>query len=313
MVPIYSERSDVLAATILKDVIHRSAIEGKDVALIDILRRTGDSASRGRAVQSYWQLCIAIADRNFAAAEAQYLARLPRPESRLEQVLLQAERTRAAAVQSQAAVTFLKRQEEAASAFSMASEDLPRPSDFPFAGPYRTKLKTIFAGRNTPRRLAQIDRALPHQLDVVERRAEAVAAGEQVLTELTEAYAEGAAGVRYVLDSLQSLSDQRREFLQAVLNYNQQIAEYALAVAGPSVPPQTLLSTLIRIEAASSPTLLADSDVRPASAEEPVENTARPKGFRELRPRASPRGGSEIAPGTRSILRRVTIDHAGSR
>jgi len=319
VVPVHSTESEALAAMILDGAIEMRTDDGTDVALVDLLRRIGDNGSRQRAVQSYWRLCLAIAEQNFARHEVRYLSELARPQSQLEESLLTAEATQARARQATAALKVLDLQENLADVGRLEMTGLPRPVDRPFVGPYATHFETLFANRTAPAHLQRIDRRLPHQLEVIERRAEAVAAGEQAASQLAQAYEGGAASLSHVLDSLERLSRTRRELLADVLTYNEQIAEYSLAVVRPGVPPESLLGTLIRREAAARPTMLADANVRPASAEAPVLEPGEVDGSLPLRPIADRRGAvlteprsserAGIAPDSRSILKRVTIDH----
>ena len=221
-------------------------------------------------MQSYWRLCLAIAERNFARHEARYLADCRVPQSQLDESLLTAEVTQVRARQATAALKVLDLQEELTEAGRLETAGLPPPVDRPFVGPYLTYFETLFADRTAPENLKRIDRRLPHQLEVIQRRAEAVAAGERAASELAAVYKGGAAGVSDVLDSLAQLSRTRRELLADVLSYNEQIAEYSFTVVRPGVRPETLLGTLIRRDVAAPPTLLADSNVRTASAKAPV-------------------------------------------
>ena len=314
IVPVHSRNAEALAAMILDGAIDMPAGDGTDVALVDLLRRIGDNSSRQRAVQSYWKLSMAIAEQNFARHESRYLSELPRPQSELEESLLTAEVTQARARQATSALNVLELQEQLVEAGQLDSKELPRPVDRPFVGPYRTQLETLFGNRPVPTNLKRIDRRLPYQLEVIERRAEAVAAGEQAATQLARAYESGAAGLSYVLDSLNQLSKTRRELLAAVLTYNEQIAVYSFAVIRPGVGPESLLGTLIRREVAAPPTMLADANIRRASAEAPIREPGEVDGSLPLRPTADPQGAPaaealDATNGLRSILKRVTIDH----
>ena len=319
VVPVRSDESEALAAMILDGAIEMHATDGRDVALVDLLRRIGDNRSRQRAVQSYWRLCLAIAEQNFARHEARYLSELPRPPSQLEDSLLTAEVTQARAREAAAALKVLELQEALTDAGRLEMAGLPWPVDRPFVGPYRTHFDTLFANRAAPTQLKRIDRRLPHQLQVIERRADAVSAGEQAASQLVQAYESNAAGLSQVLGALDQLSRTRRELLAAVLSYDEQIAEYSFAVVGPGVAPESLLGTLIRRETAAQPTMLADANVRPASAEAPVLEPGEVDGSLPLRPVADPQGPASSKPASseavgdarssRSILRRITIDH----
>ncbi|MDA1053408.1 MAG: hypothetical protein O3C40_23415 [Planctomycetota bacterium] len=314
VVPVHSTDSEALAVMILDGAIEMLGDDGTDVALVDLLRRIGDNGSRQRAVQSYWRLCLAIAEQNFARHEVRYLSELPRPPSQLEESLLTAEVTQARARQATLALQVLELQEQLSDVGRLEMTGQPRPIDRPFVGPYRTHFETLFANRTAPAHLKRIDRRLPYQLDVIERRAEAVAAGERAASQLAQAYENGAAGLSHVLDSLRQLSRTRRDLLADVLSYNEQIAEYSFAVVQPGVPPESLVGTLIRREAAARPTILADANVRPASAEVPVLEAGEVDDSLPLRPTADPQSALPSGPATsrldtRSILKRITIDH----
>ncbi|MBI2480259.1 MAG: hypothetical protein HYV60_16985 [Planctomycetia bacterium] len=314
VVPIHSTDLEALAAMILDGAIDMHTDEGTDIALVDLLRRVGDNSARQQAVQSYWRLCVAMAELNFARHEVRYLSELLRPQSQLEESLLTAEVTQARARQATAGLKVLELQEQLVDAGRLELTERPRPVDRPFVGPYATHFETLFADRTAPTHLKRIDGRLPHQLEVIERRAEAVAAGERAASQLAEAYENGAASLNHVLDSLAQLSRTRSELLAAVLSYNEQIAEYSFAVVRPGVPTESLLGTLIRREVAAQPTMLADSRVRRASAEAPVRESGEVDGSLPLRPTADPQDSprsepSALAPDSHSILKRATIDH----
>ncbi len=314
VIPIHSTDLEALAAMILDGAIDMQTEQGTDIALVDLLRRANDNGSRQEAVQSYWRLCIALAEQNFARHEARYLSELLRPQSQLEESLLSAEITQARARQATAALKVLELQEQLVVVGRLDLTEMPRPVDRPFVGPYATHIETLFADRTAPAHLKRIDRRLPHQLEVIERRAEAVAAGERAASQLAEAHDQGAASLNHVLASLSQLSRTRSELLDAVLDYNEQIAEYSFAVVRPGVPTESLLGTLIRREVAAQPAMLADANVRRASAESPVRESGDVDGSLPLRPTADPQDAprfepAPLAPDTHSILKRATIDH----
>jgi hypothetical protein len=257
---------------------------------------------------------VATAEQNFARHEVRYLSELLRPQSQLDESLLTAEVTQARARQATAALKVMELQEQLVDVGRLEITGLPRPVDRPFVGPYATHFETLFADRTAPTHLKRIDRRLPYQLELIERRAEAVAASERAATQRAEAYESGAASLSDVLDSMSQLSRTRRELLAAVLSYNEQIAEYSFAVVRPGVPPESLLGTLIRREVATQPTMLADANVRRASAEAPVLEPGEVESTIPLRPTADPQSSlrsepAVLAPESRSILKRATIDH----
>ena len=88
VVPIHSTQAEALAAMILEGAIEMRGDGQTDIALVDLLRQLGDNTARQRAVQSYWRLCLAMAEQNFARHEVRYLSELARPPSQLEESLL---------------------------------------------------------------------------------------------------------------------------------------------------------------------------------------------------------------------------------
>ncbi|HEY2827379.1 MAG TPA: hypothetical protein VGJ04_07235, partial [Pirellulales bacterium] len=61
-----------------------------------------------------------------------------------------------------------------------------------------------------------------------------------------EAHTRGEADLRTVLSCFEDLHRQRREFLDAILDYNLDVADYAVAVAAPGTPHDKFVAMLIR-------------------------------------------------------------------
>lgn len=310
--PVNAHVSIELARQILSEAIESSSVRGPRVPLVKVLNN-GGGTTQSRGIDTYWQLCVAIARGAFAEHEAQFLKQLPRPQTRNEDARWQAHIARASARQSEASLTVLQWQERLAEVLPAASEDVAVPTDIPFVGVYRTRIDQLFVNQPAPWNLRRINRALPYQLDLISRRAESIGACERVLAEARDSYTRGGVSVVGPLDAMKDLSYERGKFLDAILAYNQSIAEYSLAVVRPGVPAATLLGTLIRTETGAQPALLADAGVRRASAEEPVADGEPQTGFSTQSPartatdpyRASARS---FEPGARSYSRRVTID-----
>jgi hypothetical protein len=98
--------------------------------------------------------------------------------------------------------------------------------------------------------------------------------------------------LRDVLAAQQHLRDQRRAFLASVLEYNEQIAQYALSVAAPGTSPQTVAGMLVGPQLPQHSVLVSPRSVQPVSGEqllEPVPQLAppgdAPSPFRDVTPR----------------------------
>ena len=226
----------------LSDLPEQLRRNGKSVTLLQLLLPTQRSAAPSQIVRRYWELAIATGDYRFAIQEEDFLSQLSRPVGQYESSLLAAELSASRATRQQARLLVLERQQELNASLAQISLDsLPWPADPPLVGRYRTRFETLFAGQMTPLRLRQIDQALPLLQEQIELRSEAIMAADSALNVLRR----GTLDVERLIAAHRRLRHQRREFLKAVHAYNQQIAEYALAVTGPNAAARTLVATLI--------------------------------------------------------------------
>ena len=125
------------------------------------------------------------------------------------------------------------------------TEPAPWPVDRPLATPYQTHFATIFANRPATGRIRAIDRMLPSKHEAIEARAAAVNAARTALDMAEADHAKAKRPIESVAAAQAALASQQREFLAATLAYNLDIAEYAMAVADPSVPEDRFVSMLI--------------------------------------------------------------------
>jgi hypothetical protein len=306
---VHEEDAIDVANQILNEAVRSVEFRGKPTPLASVLG-PADSSTRALLLKHYWNLSVAIGKYAFAEHEALYLQKLRRPQRRTEDAMLQAQVARASARRSQARLDAIHWQERLSELMVNRTSELPVPADIPFVGVYRTQIEKLYGRSQAPRRLQQIDRTLPHELEIISRRAESIAAFERLVTELRDGNETGTVSLSQVLQSLKELSAERTQFLDVVLSYNQHIADYSLSVVGPNTSATTLLSTLIHTETAAQPALVAEAPgVRRASAEAPVRAVDSQTGFAPLTPTpesANTGRGVEPAftPGSRSILQR---------
>ena len=119
---------------------------------------------------------------------------------------------------------------------------LPLPADPPHVGPYRTNFQELFAGRTPPEPAALMERLLPIRREAVDAQAAAVVAAEDVLAAAGE---QPTSDVAVIATCSQELLRQQRAMMHTVCDYNRNIAEYGLTVAGPATNPQALAAMLI--------------------------------------------------------------------
>lgn len=182
--------------------------------------------------------------------------------------MLRAAQAAARASVELAAAGAIRAQHELAEAALLGiSSGPPLPADLPHVGAYRTGFDEVFALRGVLPRARLLHRILPVRRQTIEARAAAVQAAGDALQAVAEAYAARRADLPAVLAAADHWTSQRQAFVAAVCQYNHDIADYALAVAGPVVPSQSLISMLIVPTSRSGPS--STQPVSPAGQGQP--------------------------------------------
>jgi hypothetical protein len=276
-IPLHSKDSQARAEALVEQFIvwDRGAIEGKPFTLLACVERAATSGRQSATIRAYWQLCMAIGRYHQAEENLVVLAAIS-PQFKFEQLQLHAAQRSAEARRAQARVDLLSAQEKLGEVAELPDDALPLPADRPFVGKYRTRLTTMYAGRTIPRQLRKVDRALPHQLRLIEQRAEAVDANTRLSSDVALLYQQGQVPLSMFLSTSLELLDQQDAFLSAVVNYNQQIASYSLLVVGTALSSKSLVSTLIRPRSATAPRIFRDRNVLPATSRQLEPANVRP-------------------------------------
>ena len=302
------------------ELLWRSAVESLDPAafqaekksLLESFPATADTSAQSSVVKAYWRLATAIVRFKFAEEEATVLGQATEPQAAHERALLDAARAAALARQQQLQLAITTGQYELAErAFGSLADRLPWPADMPLMGRYRTNFDLLFAGRTAPISLLRIHKLLPTTLDTLEGCAAAANTGSVAVRQTAAAYASGQAALRELLLAIGQRREQTDAFADAVLRYNEQIADYALAVVGPTANPATIVSTLI--DSRTNPAAPAQSDgVRQASATEPVNPNEAPRvAPSDTAPLApvvpTPPAEPNLLPATKSVLKEIRV------
>lgn len=239
-------------------------LAGEPLPLIDALSGRGAPSERLAAAQAYWRLSLAVAEYNLAVDESRQLDAQPEPATKeaIDPSLLATARAAAQSRMVEAQASAIAAQEELAQTIARTSETLPLPIDQPLVGTYRTEFSTLFAARPAPLRLRAIHRLLPIHRAAIDSRTAAVQAAATAVRSAEAAYQQGTADMPTLLACHEALARQRREFLKAVLAYNQLIAEYAMQVAEPAASAAVLVGMLTRTRAPSRVPPSANSSAR---------------------------------------------------
>jgi hypothetical protein len=231
------------------------------ISLAQALANIGEP-NRAAAVNAYWRLSIALRGYHWAVDELTRLEQIASRRGSFETSMLSTARAAAAARIEEAKIQVIRGQTTLESLMAQSGQPLTyfdtkaqatvkrsavtyMASDSPLVGPYRTYFDVLFASRAAPGRAKEIDRMLPIRWETINDRTAAVQSATSAIHYAEQAHAKGEADIRIVLACHEELYKQRRAFLDAVLNYNIDIADYAVAVAAPGTGNDKLVSMLI--------------------------------------------------------------------
>jgi len=259
-------------------------IGGRPVRLQDLLARTFDQRQREELIHAYWHLAASVAEYNFCR---DFQMQLGRWQARLQPAALPASaaaRWRAVSALAQARreaaeASLVERQHTLAALARLAPDQpLPLPADRPYVGVYRTYFRELFPAGTGPGRTRLIDRTLPLGQRAIEQFAAAVEAADKAVAAVDGSELTGAAALSNALWLLQRRYEEQQTLMQAVVGYNRQITEYALAVSPRGVDAGKLVAMLIKsqpeVVQPSSPA--TPSSVRPAAAEDRISAPGQP-------------------------------------
>jgi hypothetical protein len=223
-------------------------LPGQSESLSEIISAS-DEHQRLAVVNAYWRLSHAISDYIWTSDELERLNKAIPSRVMINNPMISTALATATARIHEAELSVTKAQ-QSLSALS-ASPGAPSAagiltSDRPLVGPYRTYFDAIFANRSAPARLREINATLPIRVKIIDDHAAAVRSAMDAVHYAEEAHSRNETDIRTVLACHEDLHRQRRDFLQAVSDYNLDIAEYAAGVAAPGTPQEKFVGMLIR-------------------------------------------------------------------
>jgi hypothetical protein len=244
----------------------------RPLPLLEALERSGDRARRLWITQAYWKVGAAFATLRQATTGVERLELVapgaaPQDRAVLDALVAEARSERAAA---QAAL--VAAQQELVDLVRLPpGEPLPWPVDRPLVTAYQTHFESIFANRVATGRVRAINRSLPARHEALETRAAAVNAAAEAFATVEAEHAQGRLPIEAVAAAAERLEAQERKFIDDVRVYNNEIAEYVMAVADFSVPDDRFAAMLIGtpIPWRQQPSVIAagaTADVPPAAA-----------------------------------------------
>ena len=229
-----------------------SVVAGRRVTLLDVLGKVTDRSRRVEITHAYWQLARRLGDYRFSWEASQQIqeARLSTVDSNLlapAQQSVDRELTAAGLALLQAQY----RLAEVAGLGLDSPQELPLPGDSFHLNSYTTRFEQIFADSSPPGKTRLLHRTLPLQHRVIDVRADAIHAAQDAYREVGRSYKAGQVDAADVLATLHQITVQKRAWIEAVARYNDSIADYALAIAGPETTGRDLVSILIKLSEAA--------------------------------------------------------------
>jgi hypothetical protein len=223
----------------------QGALVGTPMTLREALGRAASRDQQLKIAQAYWRLCAAQATYHWARNERDLLGQYTQQHTNAPGTL--SARASARAVVRDAQLSVTQAQQELADLIGIRSDaSPPLASDRPHVGDYNTHFESLFGTRVPPARMRLIHRTMPVRRRAIDAHSEAIVAALDALEVTGEQLREQGEGMATVLASLDQLREQRRAFIEDVLQYNREIAEYALAVAPANANGETLVSMLIK-------------------------------------------------------------------
>lgn len=237
-----------------------ATITGQPMSLVGVLGSAAlDRSRESAAIHGYWRLAEAVGHYGASLDLTRQLEQLaPRRDDVL---LVQTAQASAVAALRDAELTVIASQHELLIQAAMPpGVPLPLPGDKPHVGSYRTNYQQLQVAQRLSARAGLIDQLLPLRRRAIDLRASAVSAAEEAAQAALAAYRGVQGDCPSVLARLAETRRQRLMFMTLVRQYNDDIADYALEIAAPSIRGPALVGMLIE----TSP-----NPVRPAGYVEP--------------------------------------------
>ena len=131
------------------------------------------------------------------------------------------------------------------------------PENLPLVERYRTSFELFQSRRPMPENLRRIHENLPQFYQLIQTHADATSGSQQVAQQTIVAHNRRQASIPSALEAIRMCRESHQAFFDAVNKYNQEIADYALAVSPLGQPPERVAGMLIKIR---------DPNVQPTSA-----------------------------------------------
>ncbi len=284
------------------------ALHERPLPLLEALERSGDRARRLWITQAYWKVGAAFALVRQAAAAVDRLELVAPGAAAQDRAVLEALVAEARSERAAAQAALVAAQQELVDLVRLPpGEPPPWPVDRPLVAAYQTHFESIFANRAATGRVRAINRSLPPRHEALEARAAAAQAAAEAFATVEAEHAQGRLPIEAVATAAERLGSLERGFIDDVRTYNNEIAEYVMAVADFSVPDERFAAMLIGtpIPWRQQPAVIAagaTADVPPAAApQQPATAVPPPVFIPPAGLQAAPPGLQAAPPGLQAV------------
>lgn len=234
--------ANALIAALLEEP--SATIAGKPLTLRAALAGAQSAEAQRNVTHAYWQLSEAQGRFRLGAERVSSLQRLV--PQQFDRATWQAALTAAQAELADAQVELIAAQYRLAEQCGLRPADgLPLATDLPHTGTYRTHYD-VYASRNLPAHTSVLARVLPDRYQAINTRAASVVAAQDALQAACQTYRLGSGELNDCLDCLSRWHQQYVQLLRCVCQYNHEIVDYAVGVAGMQHDVDQLVRMLIR-------------------------------------------------------------------
>jgi len=238
--------------------------ETKPVRLRAALARVTDTARREAMVKVYWEVVAKGIKTGLWSEYLEQLRSAPIPATELN--LARAVQARARWEAERAFLDLRSAQARLAELLSWpGSEPPPLPGDLFLLSEYRTYYEEVYSRQGLPLRIHLLGRTIPLRWREVQAAVAALKPAEDWRVAAVQALSQGKGSTMEFLRAAECRLETELAIVDSLCAYNQEIAEYALSVAGAGLSPDSIAAMLIgrrALEEAGAPgTMLGQSEL----------------------------------------------------
>ncbi len=247
--------------------------ETKPVRLRVALAKVADTARREAMVKVYWETVAAGIKTGLWSDYLEQLRSAPIPATDIN--LVRAVEARARWEAERAFLDLRSAQARLAELLSWPrSEPPPLPGDLFLLSEYRTYYEEVYSRQGLPLRIHLLGRTIPLRWRELQAAVAALKPAEDWRVAAVQALSQGKGSTMEFLRAAECRLEAELGIVESLCAYNQEIAEYALSVAGAGLSPDSIAAMLIgrrALEEAGAPgTMLGQSELNRRGVLPPV-------------------------------------------